>query len=179
MKDGTIVLFKTTPEFLAEKKWYERPVYKGIGVFTGKPYDHCGQKIGDDFYESGHPFGFKKSKFKLYNDERHEYHEPIDEYTTEELYRMREYWERNIRENTRYNHRKFICMIIIHPTRWFWDRLEWTPFQNNFLYGVFCSTAAYEAVEESKRTLLLYRYKETIAPGDFKDSKLLQQWSPS
>jgi hypothetical protein len=176
MKDGTKVLFKTTPEFLAGQKWYMKILYRAIGFLTGSPYDHCGQIIGDDFYESGHPFGFSKSKFRPEeNDTRREYHEPIDDYTTEELYRMREYWERNLRENTRYNHRKFACMIVIHPTRIFWDKIEWTPFQNNFLYGVFCSTALYEAVEEGGRSLLPRRYKETIAPGDFLDSKLLQK----
>ncbi len=174
MKNGTIVLFKTTKEFLAKKKWYERIIYKAIGLFTGRPYDHCGQIILPDFYETGHPFGFKKSKFVLKKGERYVYLEPIDDYTKEEIEAMKGYWEKNLKENTRYNHRKLFLMMILHPSQWFWDKIEWTPWQNNFLYGVECSSGTYEAVE-TRRTLLPGRYKETIAPGDFLDSKLLQK----
>ena len=175
MKNGTTILFKTTKEFLAEHKWYERVVYKTIGFCTGKPYDHCGQILDGMFYESGHPFGFSKKPFKLKTGERYEYHEPITDFTKEEIYNMVEYWEEQIRQNTRYNHRKLLALAIIHPMHKFWDWLQWVPFQNNFLWGAVCSVALYEAFVAANIILLPGRYKETIAPGDYKDSKILKQ----
>ena len=168
--DGTILLHKITKKYLKSCKWYAKIVTVTICIFTWSKYHHTSFFSKGYRYESGHPFGVVKKKAVFEEKEGYKYKYPIRPMTKEEADRYNASWEKKLKQNIRYNYLKLGSMTFVYPTRFFWDKLKYVPFQNNYFFGVVCSVAGCESFGDIGWILLPGRYNETIVPGDLDKS---------
>jgi hypothetical protein len=134
-----------------------------ICMLTVSKFWHTAIILDGVKYESGHPFGAKKSYNIPYQDKYHDIENIV--VTNEQLHNMITYAENKLIENLRYNHYKLILLSILYPTRFIWDRIKWVPFQNDY-FGMVCSVFAREILLAGDINYCPKRYKEITAPRD-------------
>ena len=157
MKDGTILLYRV------EKN--DGFGSKLIGFVTGMPYHHAaiycdGQTFEEGPKGAGYTNGLKKAD---------EYWEPIEDMTPEENKRMWAFlwWTAVYKHGGRwpYNFLKFIVLALVYPTKKFWNKIDWMPFQSDLL-GEVCSTYVDYAWQAAGRDILPGWDGEFTVPGD-------------
>ena len=165
MKNGTIILWKT-PKKLKDihGKWYEKIVKKMICIITRGDYDHVAIIVNDFIYQSGHPYGMTKSKFKLKRGPRYVYKELITDISQTRADLLQVFLEDLLNKNIRYNYPKLFSFLLIFPTRKIWDKLRWVPFSSNYWFGIMCSVTIAEALRWLALVIQPGRYHETISP---------------
>lgn len=140
-------------------------VNRCICFFTRSEYWHTALVINNIKYESGHPYGAKKSLYQHYKSKY------IDvqtlSVTPEQAQNMIYYADQKLKENLRYNHYKLIMLAIFYPTRIIWDKIKWVPFSNDY-FGMVCSVFVREILLAGGVDPIPHRYKELTAPVDFR-----------
>ena len=157
MKDGTILLWvygkhstKLGPRLIAW--WTGMPQYHALIYFEGQTYGMGGKGVVVSE-------GLAKAD---------EYWEPIKPMTDEERERMRSFlwwtakWEKG---RWAYNFGKFAALIVVYPTRRFWNWLGWMPFQAD-LYGEHCATYPAYGWWAAGYTIVPDLWIDLIVPGD-------------
>ena len=157
MKDGTILLYRVTKNDGFGPKL--------IAFFTGMPYHHAAIYCMGSTYEEG-PKGASRTDGLKRADE---YWEPVEDMTPEEKNRMWAFlwWTAEFKHGGRwpYNFLKFVVLALVYPTKKFWNKIGWMPFQNDLL-GEVCSTYVDYAWRAAGRDILMGWGEEFTVPGD-------------
>ena len=157
MKDGTILLWRVLK--------HDSFGAKLIAFFTGMPYHHAAIYFeGKTYDETGK--GARASNGLKRADE---YWEPIISMLPEEKDRMRAFlwWTAIYKHGGHwpYNFLKFVVLAIVYPTRGFWNRINWMPFQSDLL-GEVCSVYVPYAWRAAGWILKVGVYIDALVPGD-------------
>ena len=157
-----ILSYKIKPK---EFEWYVMLVNSLICVFTWSKYWHTSIVIGDYKHESGHPNGAKKSLYIHKEDP----HIDVDTYFVNEdqVKDMEAFAESMLERKLPYNYKKLAILAICYPTKFIWDKIKWVPFQDD-KHGMVCSVYVREIVIAGKMDYWEHRYKENMAPVDFR-----------
>jgi hypothetical protein len=83
------------------------------------------------------------------------------------------YWISKLNKRRPYNVPKLLVLAIVIPHRKFFERLGWVPFDNERL-GEVCSASCDEGKKAAGLDLLPGRMEGYTAPGDFRESPLLE-----
>ncbi len=146
-----------------EKKGFSAFVNKCIGFFTSSDCWHNSIILGEWRYESGHPRGASKTK----SIPTHRFIDTFSFEVTEEQFKaMKDYAESTLTDNLRYNYYKLLILALCWPTRWFWNKLQWVPFSNNF-FGEVCSVYIREILLRGDIDWFPKIYKEITVPKLF------------
>ena len=170
MKNGTVILTASA----RSSKWYIRLVIWFIRKASGYSYDHTRVWIDGYIYETTTPYGFRKTKGTLTKADGRDLLEPIIELTSAEKIAMVSYFDRRIKDNAPYNYAKLFISLLLYWSRPFFEWLKWVPFQDDKLFGDFCSSAVDEAFLFAGLDILPEGYEEITTPGDFMKSKFFK-----
>jgi hypothetical protein len=171
MNNGTIILSKSGKS----DKWYVRLVIWLIVKASGYNYEHTRVYIDGWVFETRHPEGFIKTKQEIGKSENRTFLEPITPLTATQAMAIKSYFDDRIRNNRPYNYAKLLLALLLYKTRPFWELIKWVPFQDDKLFGDFCSAGVDEAYKFAGIDLLPDGYEEITTPGDFLKSKLLKE----
>lgn len=169
MKNGTVILGKTRKRE-DYGNWLNRFVAKAIEYFTGQPYAHVLIILNNTVYEST-VGGAQKKEYKEdeYKGKYSVYLDPKRDLTEKEIDQMVSYADTTIKENWPYNYLKLFTLAIVYPTRKFWNKLGWVPFQRDW-FGTVCSVYVDQIYKSAGIDLLPEKNEEYTSPGDFLNS---------
>jgi len=157
MKSGTIFLFRVPPK--------PNLVQRAIEYFTGKPWVHAAINCDGFVYEATWPAIIRTPLDKwLEHNHPTEAWEPIVERPCE---RMRIYLETAVNLEWKYNWLKILALMLVYPTRWFWRKIGWVPF-DSWIFGEICSVLVDEAWYAEGVDLLPGQRQGYTAPGDLR-----------
>ena len=175
MKDIAIILWK----YHKQKSFIRTIVSYLITVFTGQSYTHAGIYFKGSLYQSTvlkNKNGVMKS----------EYNPADNEFTTSLVFRiplnmaqhnaLKDTLNTKLVEHLPYNYLKLFVLMLVYPTRWFWNKIGWVPFQSEF-FGNVCSVFVDSTFKDIGIDLLPDNNEEYTAPGDFLKSKLLEEYT--
>jgi len=157
MKDGTILIWK----YRKVNNWCRDLIPRLIVYFTKKPYVHAAIYFDEKTYESAASGIRSTSGLKQVN----EYWEPIISLTITERNSMQAYLLFTTNRKWKYNFFKLIILSIVYPTRWFWNKIGWVPFDKD-LFGEVCSVYVDEAWLFAGRDILPNEHEGYTSPGD-------------
>jgi hypothetical protein len=171
--DGTIFLWKRS-----NKKF--DIVGRAIEYFTGSPYTHVAVFLRGSTFESTiwTPKGefWPKSGIKQTGGFVHGYCvklKPVKSLTSTEVDKMLLFSKMQMDNRRPYNILKLVVLALVYPTRWFWNKINWVPFQADF-FGEVCSTFVDQVYKAAKRDLFPERGEEATVPGDFVKTNQLE-----
>lgn len=157
-------------------KWYRTLVSKLICFFTNSNYTHSAIWLRGNLYESAVMNG-QNGAIKTPNLPPSErnciFLKPKRELTRGELDSLELHLTRTVVQKRPYNFFKIFILAIVYPTRKFWQRLGWVPFQNE-VFGSVCSVYVDYALKYIGLDVLPGMNEEYTAPGDFLMSQQLE-----
>ena len=138
MKDASVLLWSN-----------DRLISKLIKYFTGSDITHAAVVLQDQTYESDLggakvTRGVRDSDITL---------EPVRDLTKRELAQMQRYVSESLHRRWPYNILKLVILALVYPTRWFWRKINWVPFDHE-VYGETCSSYVDEAFKAAGIDLL-------------------------
>jgi len=167
MKDGTIGLDKAKG-FIG---WC-------IKRITGKPYGHAKAYLWGLTWESTvwwSIYWFKSGIRVTFGETTSdEYWQPKPAETVSQVRAEIKYFLEQLNTRRPYNIFKLLVLAYVIPHRAFFEKIHWIPFDNANM-GEVCSTTVDEAKKAAGIDLLVDRMEGYTAPGDFRDSPLLEQ----
>ncbi len=149
------------------KAWLTNLVTTSITKVTDSPYIHVKVFLDGFWWESTTPNGATKTQETFVTNELNQLLKPKRDLTPEEIKAMIAFGETAINTKMKYNYIKLILLAIIYPTRKFWNKIGWIPFQNNEMFGSVCSVYVDEMFKVAGIDLYLNNNEEYTAPGDF------------
>ncbi len=168
MKNGTIYCWESKPT----EKGILKIVSDVIAYITKSKYTHVAVVLNDNVYESTIrklPGDFLPhngvQKTTLGYDMPDEVWEPIRDLTDPEVIHMVDYAEACISLKIPYSIMKLIILAIVYPTRPFWNKLGWFPFESQ-LKGEVCSEFVDQDFKAANIELIPNRMEEFTAPVD-------------
>jgi len=155
-------------------------VTKAIQYFTGSPYTHVAIYLRGSTYDCTvwKPAGRILSVSGVREttgviDGWQVELKPTTTLTSSQTDKILSYCKAMIDARRPYNVFKLLAFILIYPTRWFWTKIKWVPFQAE-LFGEVCSTFVDQAYEAGGINLFPDIIDEAAVPGDFIDTPLLE-----
>ena len=125
-------------------------------------------------YETRHPEGFRKSEGTLTKKSGRAILEPIRDLTETEVKAIISYFDDRIRNKSPYNYIKLFTSLLLFWSRPLWEKIKWVPFQDDKLFGDFCSSAVDSAYWFAGINILPNGYEEITTPGDFMESEFFE-----
>ncbi len=161
--------------FHKSSKWYRTLVSKLICFFTNSNYTHAAIFLNGHQYEStvmNKQHGTLKTE-GMPPASRNCITLRFKEGLSEKRLALLE-WSVNqqVVQKRPYNFMKIAALALVYPTRWFWNLINWVPFQNE-VYGSVCSVFVDASFKDAGVDLLPGENEEYTAPGDFLKSPLL------
>lgn len=98
---------------------------------------------------------------------------PVRRLQTWEAWEIERYFKGCIRWNNIYAYFTLLALLVIYPTRWFWEKIGWRPFSAKF-WGRVCSSSVAEAFKKARIDLVPKRAELYESPGEIHDSKCLK-----
>jgi hypothetical protein len=156
--------------------WFRDLVSRCIVYFTGYDYTHVGIYFEGKLYEST---VWKNEKGKLCSGIRITVKgDPTVpspdicmvpwrlEITPERLDRLGQTLARYVAAGRPYNVFKMLVLAFVWPTRWFWKKIKWVPF-NHEVFGEVCSGFVDEVMYKSRWDLFPEEWEGYTVPGQF------------
>jgi hypothetical protein len=166
MENGTIFLWKNDGKHFPL-------ISKAIEYFTKSPYTHVAIYVNNYTYDDTiwTPKGkiIPRSGIRKTLGLLEDYSTilvPKNKITYYESTLMEVRANKDITQRIPYSIIKLLVLAIVYPTRWFWTKIKWVPFQASF-FGEVCSTFVDEIYTAAKRDLFPGRSIEATVPGDF------------
>jgi hypothetical protein len=91
-----------------------------------------------------------------------------------EAFEIDRYFRGCIRWHNIYAYATILALLVIYPTRWFWERIGWRPFSAKF-WGRVCSSSVAEAFKRAGIDLVPKRAELYESPGEIQDSWFLKR----
>lgn len=169
MKNGTVIQTIGTAH-----KWYEKIVYWAMKKASGGPETHSQVWIDGFIYETSYPNGYGKKERTPVQSESVYFLVPTRELTDDECSAMKAFYEDKIRDRIKYATLKLLISFVIAFSRPVWEKLRWIPFQDDRLWGEYCSAAVDQAYKFAGIELLP-GYEEITSPHDLTKSKFFRR----
>ena len=168
MKNGTVLLWKYDAN--SHSTWFRRFVSQCIIYFTKSDYTHAAIYNKGLVYESS----IWKEKGLSRNGARvgsisgaDVFLEPKVPLTGKQVNKIEEYCQIMVGLKIRYNFLKLLSLTWIYPTRWFWNKIGFVPFDLPFIYGEVCSGFVDDAYNYAGIDLLENEHEGYTVPGNF------------
>ena len=162
--------------FKKSEKWYRTLISKLICFFTDSNYTHAAIAIDNTVYEStvmNNQNGAMKTNHLPHPSRNCIYLKFKVELSQKKIELLEYYLNRKVVEKRPYNFMKIVVLMIVQPTKKFWNLIGWVPFQNE-VYGSVCSVFVDDAFKEIEIDLLPGNIEEYTSPGDLLNSDLLE-----
>lgn len=143
---------------------------------TGSPWTHVAVYIKwPDNADCGHTYEFDARGARVTAGLRNctEVRVPIQPLEAWEVFQIERYWHGVIRWRNVYAFWTLVGLLVIYPTRWFWERIGWRPFGAKF-WGRVCSSGAAESFKQAGIDLVPKRAELYESPGEIHDSWFLK-----
>lgn len=157
-------------------KWYRTVVSKLICFFTNSNYTHSAIWLRGNLYEStvmNGQNGALKTASLPPESRRCVLMKPIVPLSPDALDTLEMFLNRTVVQKRPYNFLKIVVLAIVYPTRKFWQKIGWVPFQNE-VFGSVCSVYVDYALKYIGLDVLPGMNEEYTAPGDFLMSQQLE-----
>jgi len=157
-------------------KWYRTLVSKAIVFFTKSPYTHVGIYYDGYLYEStvmNNQNGTMVTEFVPEKNDRLTYMRFKKPLTSDQLSKLYETLWIKVVVAQPYNFLKLFVLMLVYPTKKFWNKIGWVPFQSEF-FGNVCSVFVDSVFKTVGIDLLPGQNEEYTAPGDFYVSPMLE-----
>lgn len=155
--------------------WYRDLVARAIVYFTGYEYTHVAVQLLSNAYDSTM---WRDEDGKLRSGIRmttHVPYHPMPDFAliprseiipTDIIPDMGEVLKRYLKADRPYNIFKLLVLSVVWPTRWFWKKIGWVPFDHE-VFGEVCSGFVDEVFFKSKWDLFLNEREGYTVPGQF------------
>jgi hypothetical protein len=164
-KDINVILVKP------KKSW----LGKLITGFTHGEYSHCAIMFEGEIYEDAITIDRNNEIYNgVYEDDQliGELWAYTQDLTTYQRYLGREFLQKNL--GKKYGLLKLFLMIFIFPTRWFWNKINYVPFEG-ITKGMICSEFVVKFFNSMDINILPGLNDELSVPSDFIKSPFLQK----
>jgi hypothetical protein len=173
MKDGSILLWEGHGDLVS----------KAIMYFTNSPYTHVAVYVGGWTFDStiwnGGKWwqlwkwrsGIRKTWGTLGGASRVRVpKKPLTQMDAGRLLIMADAMESY---HFPYNIPKLLILALVYPTRWFWEKINWVPFQAD-VFGEVCSEFVDEVFKSAGMDLFPNKTEQDTVPGDFANCSALE-----
>lgn len=154
--------------------WFRDFVSRCICYFTKAKYTHVAFYVNGTTYEStvmNNQNGVLKHPGLYHGIEYYIFKEPILE---DKKILLEQIASQDVVNKKPYNFFKLLAMMIIYPTRYFWNLIGWVPFDKE-CFGAVCSEFVDETFKKASIDLFPGEHEGYTAPGDFPNSPLLEK----
>jgi hypothetical protein len=171
MKDGTLILWKFDRQM---EKGLLKFVLRAITYFTDSKYIHVGLVVDDMLYEQTVWREKRKGKKKIMHGVKESIVTDLGDLILEPRRKIGEtkaakllwYCKDQLKKKRPYNFAKLCVLAFVYPTRWFWNKVKWVPF-NREVQGDVCSVFVDEAFKAAGVDLIKGQHEGFTSPGDF------------
>lgn len=157
--------------------WFRDLVSRSIVYFTGYEYTHVGIYFRGKLYESTlweDEKGKLRSGIRITDIGDPQVDPPPDlcmvpwrlELTKDRMDRIAKVLDQYVSGGRPYNFLKLVVLAFVWPTRWFWKKIRWVPF-NHEVFGEVCSGFVDEVMYKARWDLFPEEWEGYTVPGQY------------